>query len=995
MKKLIIDHARKLAVIILALSFLITVKGTALAHTLEAAGAAGFGTPQQAIDDAVSKHKLSGHSYYYQIDQVERLGDWAYGAAARVDRKSQQVIPSGGFFILAHRGADGNWTARLFEDGASYNDWLDQIPEDLIDNVVKDMVRNRAVFSAAATVSASGYYLPWPAGIGARVTQNYSAHTLGQIDFVPDVTELRAAKSGTIVYVNDSNPDGIPGFDSKHARYNNSVVIQHTDTEYTIYLHIKQNSVPAKIKQACPTGNQGDKCFIWVDQGEKIAEMGDSGLSTGPHLHLSTASSYFTYYADDYLDLDNDGDYAERVYSVWTSNHTAIDFVEYSYAQLENWPYGESSKIFSQNPSPVGGNRVELYNGTNYQAGVMWSSAELGLTTSPGFKSGSIKIPAGWSVKVWEHNDLTGKKACFTSSVPNTQAVGWGGTKIEAFRLYKANKCPRVNLLDNLGNRVWFSTQLGFFTSPSHIAKSIKIAPGWSVIIWDADNKSGAHACLSATVNDTGTIGWDAKTIQALEIFDYDVCVPPPAGDQIKLFSAAGYGGTLIWQSGTTGVDTLPSAVARSIEIPSGWSLNVWDTDDRSVGTQCFSTSQSDITMAIEAVEVFSVDACKAEPLPESRVELYSAAGYTGMLRWSTADLGLSSGISHTAASIKIPAGWSVEIWDTNDKSGVYSCFSGSVTDLPATGWGSRRVETISINNTDVCVPPPVCPTPGPVSLIKPANGSTTRDHSPLMDWSAASNADWFQIQVSTSLAFSPVKANFHLQSAYWVPPWDFPQGTYYWRVRGENWNGGCDKDGAWSPVYSFTLIPASWIFYDDFESGSLNQWSKHIGTIQTSPAATLAGSNGVQVDISDLLLKQLVDFSPQAEKEYHARFYIDINDLLMSDGSMFKLFQGKKGRKRVFFLLLRKYQGDYWMRGAVRLDNGSLKRTNWYILPNQPSYVEVKWRAASSPTKTNGQFRLFINGALQQKLLGLDNDTFDIRSVKLGVTAKIKSAFN
>jgi len=91
-----------------------------------------------------------------------------------------------------------------------------------------------------------------------------------------------ASKSGVVVYpVEESqknfsdngyygNPDG--------GTYGNYVMIQHSDGNYTLYAHLAKGSI---------TVMSGDK----VEQGQVIGKIGNSGSSTGLHLHFEVRTS--------------------------------------------------------------------------------------------------------------------------------------------------------------------------------------------------------------------------------------------------------------------------------------------------------------------------------------------------------------------------------------------------------------------------------------------------------------------------------------------------------------------------------------------------------------------------------------------------------------------------------------------------------------------------------------------------------------------------------
>jgi len=76
----------------------------------------------------------------------------------------------------------------------------------------------------------------------------------------PKGTPIVASDSGLVIYADN----GIRG-------YGNMIVIAHTDGVYTVYAHNRTNKV-----------SKGEK----VKRGELIAEVGNTGRSTGPHLHF-------------------------------------------------------------------------------------------------------------------------------------------------------------------------------------------------------------------------------------------------------------------------------------------------------------------------------------------------------------------------------------------------------------------------------------------------------------------------------------------------------------------------------------------------------------------------------------------------------------------------------------------------------------------------------------------------------------------------------------
>lgn len=88
-----------------------------------------------------------------------------------------------------------------------------------------------------------------------------------------------ADAAGTVVTVMEDSPDNEPYHPNAAAKRGNVVVIDHGNGEFSVYSHLKQGSVAVK---------RGER----VKEGEKIAEVGNSGNSQFAHLeyHLQTSA---------------------------------------------------------------------------------------------------------------------------------------------------------------------------------------------------------------------------------------------------------------------------------------------------------------------------------------------------------------------------------------------------------------------------------------------------------------------------------------------------------------------------------------------------------------------------------------------------------------------------------------------------------------------------------------------------------------------------------
>jgi murein DD-endopeptidase MepM/ murein hydrolase activator NlpD len=123
------------------------------------------------------------------------------------------------------------------------------------------------------------YQLPYAAGSKYKVTQAYAgkfSHTGSNryaIDWqMPEGTPVLAARGGVVVKVKDDSTTGGPNI--KFDPFNNYVLIRHDDGTLGHYCHLQRGGVCVKPGQI-------------VSVGERIARSGNTGFSSGPHLHFA------------------------------------------------------------------------------------------------------------------------------------------------------------------------------------------------------------------------------------------------------------------------------------------------------------------------------------------------------------------------------------------------------------------------------------------------------------------------------------------------------------------------------------------------------------------------------------------------------------------------------------------------------------------------------------------------------------------------------------
>jgi murein DD-endopeptidase MepM/ murein hydrolase activator NlpD len=122
----------------------------------------------------------------------------------------------------------------------------------------------------------SPYVLPWRVGEAHLVWRTRAHYARGNggvglyaIDFeMPIGTPVVAARSGVVVAVRDSFPDG-----NNEDLKENFVFVRHADGTVARYFHLTRGGARVAL---------GDS----VRQGQVIALSGNSGQTAGPHLHF-------------------------------------------------------------------------------------------------------------------------------------------------------------------------------------------------------------------------------------------------------------------------------------------------------------------------------------------------------------------------------------------------------------------------------------------------------------------------------------------------------------------------------------------------------------------------------------------------------------------------------------------------------------------------------------------------------------------------------------
>jgi hypothetical protein len=185
-------------------------------------------------------------------------------------------------------------------------------------------------------------------------------------------------------------------------------------------------------------------------------------------------------------------------------------------------------------------------------------------------------------------------------------------------------------------------------------------------------------------------------------------------------------------------------------------------------------------------------------------------------------------------------------------------------------------------------------------------------------------------------------------------------------------------------------------LFSDGFESGSFAAWSSVIidgGDLYVSNAAALVGNYGMAALLDDNNAIYVQDDTPNSEKRYRFRFYFDPNSITMAEGDSHYLLMAYKTGGITPLIVQFRYalaSGGYLLRLGVQNDSAGYHYTTYTTISDQPHYVEIDWKASSAPGANDGFGYIWIDGASEKSVTGIDNDTFAVDYVQMGAVLGI-----
>jgi hypothetical protein len=229
------------------------------------------------INETIHSNIPEGVKIEIQLVLVDN--SWGSSAIAFVDETTGQIYGSMGLIIIAHK-VDNQWLIAYPTDNA-FITWLPDVPSSLIDDDSKTLLYDLyGPPSGEPTVTAqsSNWKLPWPAGRSRCISgygYNQGTHTgtdYYSLDFGLNYEDVVAIEAGTVTEIATGQINTYP---NGALSYGNYVLIDHGGI-LSLYAHLE--SVNVSVNQA-------------VSQGYVIGKSGNTGYSSGPHLHFRLRDS--------------------------------------------------------------------------------------------------------------------------------------------------------------------------------------------------------------------------------------------------------------------------------------------------------------------------------------------------------------------------------------------------------------------------------------------------------------------------------------------------------------------------------------------------------------------------------------------------------------------------------------------------------------------------------------------------------------------------------
>ncbi|MEI8132274.1 MAG: M23 family metallopeptidase, partial [Leptolinea sp.] len=197
------------------------------------------------------------------------------------EKETDTLVPAEPGLAIAQRGADGTWAVTVQAD-AEYYALLLQIPTSMLDEETRAQYLSEPQPLSKGIDPLHGYRLPWKKGITKFLTgsighvltyKSCPSSCMYAFDFADGGNfPIMAAKGGLVKYA-------VWKFADNNHTNANYIILEDPSTNpvtYQVYFHLSQDSIPAALRTP----------GAWVNQGQFIGNVDNTGYSSGPHLHF-------------------------------------------------------------------------------------------------------------------------------------------------------------------------------------------------------------------------------------------------------------------------------------------------------------------------------------------------------------------------------------------------------------------------------------------------------------------------------------------------------------------------------------------------------------------------------------------------------------------------------------------------------------------------------------------------------------------------------------
>ncbi len=625
------------------------------------------GDARSAFEVAIAEYNQSNPEALIKLLTLGQTNGWAVGYLGYISRQTGRELPTQPSVALAHM-VDGTWQVSLplERNTSQYNAWLTMLDSQLLSDEIKDRLHfPSGTNQPQGVATATGYELPWAGGWGGTLVRRHDENGTtnpngNNYDFnlwegstagtnnanVNKSGYIVAAKSGTVAYVKE-NSSHTGCDDSSCAGKANVVIIQHSANEFSWYYHLAPYSVPNDIWP----GKQ-------VVTGTVIGQEGTTGWSTGDHLHFMVSD----WMRSDKIGVtETDPDYAP-----WPSGHIIPVTFNAGVTQISNNYPPTSYAVVLYWDADYRGPAVRL---TSLDA--IQNCCDL----QPWFndRASSVRVYAGFSIKLFEHFGRNGGWKVFSASDNNldndTFNNGTGiNDQVTAYELTAPSACfppagtQAVSVCDPPPPPNDTTPPSGYFTAP---ANGTTISASSVTISVNASDNSGGSGVREVRFSAKWSGTWRGIGISYSSpySFNWDMCAASVPNGDIEL-------GMEVWDNAN----------------------NQWIYSEH--------YSNPHITKNYT---------CPANPPPPPQsngVDLFTDPNYAGYhfvtpLTIDLPDLGAATnGLFHdNIESARVIGQYSYVLYENENYSGAYLYQSGS-PNLNDQGWGNRA-DSIRVRNGD------------------------------------------------------------------------------------------------------------------------------------------------------------------------------------------------------------------------------------------------------------------------------------------------------